>query len=133
MIRKLSLVLAILVLCVGQVLANEEVIEQLRLRVPAHQLDTWLDGEKKIWQPWLEIQEGFLGREITWDPDREEGQLLIRWASRKQWKAINPEEVQRVRCQFEAVVNVALGRNEAAASPFPLVSEGELQLLHLSD
>ena len=131
MIRKFVLLFAILVMFAGQVLASDAVIEQLRLKVPESQVQTWLDAEKQTWQPWLEQQDGFLGRDIAWDPAHEEGQLLIHWATRDQWKAINPDDVDMVQRQFDSVVNAALGRSATAESPFLLVLEGELLPLRL--
>ena len=126
MIRKFVLLFAILVLFAGQALASEAVIEQLRLKVPESQVQIWLEAEQQTWQPWLEQQKGFLGRDIAWDPAHEEGQLLIHWATRDQWKAISFDEVDVVQRQFDSVVNAALGRSATAESPFPLVLEGEL-------
>ena len=131
MIRKFALLFAILVMFAGQVLASDVVIEQLRLKVPESQVQTWLEAEKQTWQPWLEAQEGFLGRDIAWDPAHEEGQLLIQWATRDQWKVISSDEVELVQRKFDSVVNAALGRSATAESPFPLVLEGELLPLRL--
>ena len=131
MIRKFVLFLAILMVFAGQVLASDAVIEQLRLKVPESQVQTWLEAEQQTWQPWLEQQDGFLGRDIAWDPVHEEGQLLIHWTTRDQWKAINPDDVDMVQRHFDSVVNAALGRSATAESPFPLVSEGELLPLRL--
>ena len=61
----------------------------------------------------------------------EEGQLLIHWATRDQWKAISSDEVELVQRKFDSVVNAALGRSATAESPFPLVLEGELLPLRL--
>ncbi|MBL6880652.1 MAG: TIGR03792 family protein, partial [Synechococcus sp. BS30m-G31] len=97
MIRTFVLLFAILVLFAGQALASEAVIEQLRLKVPESQVQIWLEAEQQTWQPWLEQQKGFLGRDIAWDPAHEEGQLLIHWATRDQWKAISSEEVDVVQ------------------------------------
>ena len=131
MIRKVVLLFAILVLFAGQALASEAVIEQLRLKVPESQVHTWLEAEQQTWQPWLEEQEGFLGRDIAWDPALEEGQLLIHWATRDQWKAIRADDVEAVQREFDSVVNAALGRSATAESPFPLVLEAELLPLRL--
>lgn len=131
MIRKFVLFFAILMLFAGQALASDVVIEQLRLKVPESQVHTWLEAEQQTWQPWLEEQEGFLGRDIAWDPALEEGQLLIHWATRDQWKAIRADDVEAVQREFESVVNAALGRSATAESPFPLVLEAELLPLRL--
>ena len=50
--------------------------------------------------------------------------LLIRWASREQWKAIPLAEVARVQERFEALAREGTGQLEG--NPFPLVFEGEL-------
>ncbi len=113
------------------------VVEHLRVRVHADAQAAWLEAEAITWEPWLRRQIGYLGRVLRWDPEREEGVLLIRWASREQWKAIPAEEVDLVQARFESVARRCLlaGRRSspaassiAAASPnpFPLVHAGEL-------
>ena len=135
MIRRLALVVvfvfAIVLAVATPVMAATDVVEQLRLRVPAAHREVWLDGERSTWQPWLEAQNGFLGRDLYWDPQREEGVLLIRWASRSQWKAISDQEVARVQASFDSLVKAELGLDDAAPSPFPLLAAGELQLQRL--
>ena len=127
MSRAIALLLAMLLSVAAPVMAEQGVIEQLRLAVPASHRELWLQAEASSWQPWLEQQSGFEGRELFWDPEREEGLLLIRWSSREQWKAIPSEEVQRVQEVFEARVNQALNRDPGAAPLFPLLAEGELR------
>ena len=133
MIRFIPWIFAMLLFAAGPVLADQQVMELLRLSVPADQRDVWMDGERSTWQPWLEEQDGFLGREIFWDAARAEGLVLVRWASREQWKAISDEEVQRLQGRFDARVNTALGRRSDDASPFPLVEATELHPQRLSD
>jgi uncharacterized protein (TIGR03792 family) len=101
------------------------VVEHLRVKVPADARAAWLEAERGSWEPWLEQQEGYLGRDLLWDPEREEGTLLIRWASRKQWKAIPLEDVEAVQARFEQLAREATGAEQG--NPFPLVFEGELQ------
>jgi len=101
------------------------VVEHLRLKVPAEARDAWLEAEQNSWEPWLAQQDGFLDRELLWDPEREEGTLLIRWASKDQWKAIPAPEVAAVQQRFEQLARRATGT--AMGNPFPLVFEGELQ------
>ena len=127
MSRAIALLLAMLLSVAAPVMAEQGVIEQLRLAVPASHRELWLQAEASSWQPWLEQQAGFEGRELFWDPEREEGLLLIRWSSREQWKAIPSEEVQRVQEVFEARVNQVLNRDPGAAPLFPLLDEGELR------
>jgi uncharacterized protein (TIGR03792 family) len=101
------------------------VVEHLRVKVPAEARQAWLDAERGSWEPWLAQQEGYLGRDLLWDAEREEGTLLIRWASREQWKAIPLGEVEAVQERFEQLARQATGTRQG--NPFPLVFEGELQ------
>ena len=126
MSRVVAMVVAMLLVLAGPAMADGGVIEQLRLRVPEPHRELWLQAEASSWQPWLEQQQGFLGRDLFWDPQREEGLLLIRWTSREQWKAIPQAEVLRVQARFEAEVNQALNRPADAPPLFPLLAEGEL-------
>ena len=100
------------------------VVEHLRLKVPAEGRQAWLEAERGSWEPWLAQQEGFLDRQLLWDPATEEGTLLIRWVDRKHWKAISPQEVQAVQERFEQLAQAASGQSQG--NPFPLVFEGEL-------
>jgi uncharacterized protein (TIGR03792 family) len=104
---------------------GRQVIELLRLQVPAASRQAWLEAERHSWQPWLERQPGFLDRELLWDAQHEEGTLVIRWASREQWKAIPAAEVHEVQRQFEQLARRALGLS--AGNPFPLLAEAELE------
>ena len=101
------------------------VVEHLRVKVPAEARQAWLEAERGSWEPWLTEQEGYLGRDLLWDAEREEGTLLIRWASREQWKAIPLAEVEAVQERFEQLARQATGTRQG--NPFPLVFEGELQ------
>jgi uncharacterized protein (TIGR03792 family) len=101
------------------------VVEHLRVKVPAEGREAWLKAERGSWEPWLQQQPGYLGRDLLWDPEREEGTLLIRWASREQWKAIPLTEVEAVQVRFEELARQATGSRQG--NPFPLVFEGELQ------
>ncbi|MEN9766625.1 TIGR03792 family protein [Vulcanococcus sp.] len=101
------------------------VVEHLRVKVPAEARQAWLEAERGSWEPWLQQQDGFLGRDLLWDPEREEGTLLIRWASREQWKQIPDQELEQIQERFERIARQATG--QAQGNPFPLVFEGELQ------
>lgn len=100
------------------------VVEHLRVKVPADAVDAWLAAEQGSWEPWLAQQPGFLDRQLLWDPEREEGTLLIHWRSRAQWKAIPEAEIEQVQERFEHLAREATGRRQG--NPFPLVFEGEL-------
>ena len=102
---------------------GEMVIEELRLTVPANQKAVWLNAEKKIWDPWLSSQDGFLGRQLFWDKEKEEGLILVSWKNKKLWKSIPMSEVNMVQQQFEDNVKTALN---VTKNPFALIYEGEL-------
>ena len=102
------------------------VIEHLRISVPAEGRDAWLEAERGSWEPWLAQQSGFLGRDLLWDPETEEGTLLIRWSSRQAWKAIPSEQVAEVQNRFEQLAREAMALSQEMDNPFPLVFEGEL-------
>ena len=101
------------------------VVEHLRVKVPSEARQAWLEAERGSWDPWLAQQPGFLGRELLWDGEREEGTLLIRWASREQWKQIPEAEIETVQEHFEQLARQATGQSQG--NPFPLLFEGELQ------
>jgi uncharacterized protein (TIGR03792 family) len=107
--------------------AQAQVVELLRLGVPAIHYRAWLEAEKASWEPWLAKQPGFEGRQLLWDRQRQEGTLLIRWASRHQWKAIPEAEVGRVQERFEQRARQLTG--QATGNPFPLLAEAELEPL----
>ncbi|MBO8244267.1 TIGR03792 family protein [Prochlorococcus marinus XMU1411] len=99
------------------------VIEELRLKVPSIYRDIWLDAEKNIWDPWLSDQDGFLGRNIFWDKDREEALILVNWKNKELWKSISSNEVNEIQIGFENYVKRVLNLD---VNPFQLIYEGEL-------
>ncbi len=102
---------------------GEMVIEELRLKVPADAKAAWLNAEKEIWDPWLSSQDGFLGRQLFWDKEKEEALILVNWKSKKLWKSIPMSEVNIVQGKFENNVKTALN---VSKNPFELIYEGEL-------
>jgi len=102
---------------------DEMVIEELRLKVPADSKAAWLNAEKEIWDPWLSSQEGFLGRQLFWDKEKEEALILVNWKSKKLWKRISISEVNYIQEKFEDNVKTALNVKK---NPFELIYEGEL-------
>ncbi len=114
---------------------SEMVTEELRLKVPADVKAAWLNAEKEIWEaawlnaekeiwePWLSSQDGFLGRQLFWDKEKEEALILVNWKSKKLWKSIPMSEVNVVQQKFEDNVKAALNVGE---NPFELIYEGEL-------
>ena len=102
---------------------GEMVIEELRLKVPADVKAVWLNAEKEIWEPLLSSQDGFLGRQLFWNKEKEEALILVNWKSKKLWKSIPISEVNIVQKKFEDNVKAALNAGE---NPFKLIYEGEL-------
>ena len=102
---------------------GEMVIEELRLKVPADVKAAWLNAEKEIWEPWLSSQDGFLGRQLFWDKEKEEALILVTWKSKKLWKSIPMSKVNLVQEKFEDNVKTALKLEE---NPFELIYVGEL-------
>ena len=102
---------------------NTFVTEELRLKVPADYKDVWIQAEKNIWEPWLSNQDGFLGRQIFWDKEKQEALILVNWKNKKLWKSISIEEVSKIQEKFEEEVKLSLSIN---LNPFELIYEGEL-------
>ena len=102
---------------------DELVVEELRLNVPSNYKDVWLKAEKNIWEPWLSIQDGFLGRQIFWNEEKEEALILVNWKNKDLWKSISTNEVNEIQKKFEDNVKTALNVKK---NPFELIYEGEL-------
>ena len=102
---------------------NGLVTEELRLKIPSEFKEVWLQAEKEVWEPWLSIQDGFLGRQIFWDKEKEEALILVNWENKKLWKSISMNEVNEVQEKFEENVKTSLNTN---FNPFELIYEGEL-------
>ena len=99
------------------------VTEELRLKIPLEFKKFWLDAEKTIWEPWLSKQEGYLGRQLFWDKEREEGLILVNWKNKQLWKEISMDEVNQVQKKFEDNVKDSLNLD---INPFELIYEGEI-------
>ena len=127
----LALVLLVAVLVISTVPGRAEaapppalVVEQLRLKVPSDAVPAWLEAERGSWEPWLAQQPGFMRRQLFWDPPRQEGTLMIYWASREQWQATSSEEQEQVQQRFELLARAGTGQEQG--NPFPLIFSGEL-------
>ena len=103
---------------------KESIVEHLKLDVPKKFKRAWLKAEEGSWQPWLLKQDGFLGRQLFWDPKVEEATLLIGWESRAVWKNISQKEINLVQQEFEKIARKETG--QTTGNPFPLIFEGEL-------
>ena len=103
--------------------SNEIIVEELRLSVPLKYKQTWLKAEEEVWEPWLLKQNGFLGRQIFYNPKTGEALLLVKWENRKLWKNIADEEVKKMQKIYEETVISSLG---VETNPFEFIYEGEL-------
>ena len=102
---------------------GEIVTEELRLKIPSKFKAVWIKAEKEVWEPWLSIQDGYLGRKIFWDKEKEEALILVNWKNKKLWKSISMEEVNEMQEKFEENIKTSLNLN---FNPFKLIYEGEL-------
>ena len=103
---------------------KESIVEHLKLGVPKQFKDAWLKAEEGSWEPWLLKKNGFLGRQLFWDPKDEEATLLIGWKSRDLWKSIPQSEINFVQHEFENIARKETG--ETSGNPFSLIYEGVL-------
>ncbi len=106
---------------------KESIVEHLKLEVPKKLKKAWLKAEEGSWEPWLLKQDGFLGRQLFWDPKTEEATLLIGWESREVWKNISQSEINLIQQDFEKIARKEIGKT--SGNPFPLIYEGELNPL----
>ena len=102
---------------------GEIITEELRLKIPSNFKEVWLKAEKEVWEPWLSIQDGYLGRRVFWDKEKEEALILVNWKNKRLWKSISMKEVDEMQEKFEENVKTSLNLN---SNPFKLIYEGEL-------
>ncbi len=102
---------------------GEFVTEELRLEIPNKFKDAWLKAEKEVWEPWLSIQDGYLGRQIFWNKEKEQALILVSWKNKRLWKSISINKVNQIQEKFEDNIKSALNLN---VNPFKLIYEGEL-------
>ena len=102
---------------------DELITEELRLEIPFKFKEVWLKAEKEVWEPWLSVQDGYLGRKIFWDKEKEEALILVKWKNKTLWKNISMKQVIEIQEKFEENVKTSLNLDE---NPFKLIYEGEL-------
>lgn len=95
------------------------VIELLKFQVPPEVQATYIQKDREIWTTTLAEYPGFLGKEVWTNPnDPTEVILIIRWATREQWQAIPPEDLQRIDAKF----------TQAMGETYPIVASAEFEL-----
>jgi uncharacterized protein (TIGR03792 family) len=76
-------------------------IEWLVITVPAEWQERYLVADAAIWTAFLATCPGYLGKEIWLDPATPDAVVMvIRWASRAEWKAIDPAALAAVEANF---------------------------------
>lgn len=77
------------------------VIELLKIKVAAEHREQFIQKDAEIWTQALSLYPGFLGKEVWINPaEPTEVVLLIRWATREQWKSIAFEQLQKIEQSF---------------------------------
>ncbi|MBE9126622.1 MULTISPECIES: TIGR03792 family protein [unclassified Coleofasciculus] len=78
------------------------VIEWLKIRVSPELRENFIQKDSEIWNSMLASCPGFVSKEVWIDPGVPgELVLVIRWASREQWKSISLERLTKVEQQFD--------------------------------
>jgi uncharacterized protein (TIGR03792 family) len=77
------------------------VIELLKCKVDPDLREQYLQLDAEVWTKALAECPGFLGKEVWLNPhEASEVILVIRWATKEQWKAISDEFLNRIEQLF---------------------------------
>lgn len=77
------------------------VIEFLKIEVSPEDREQYLQIDEKIWTKALAKFPGFMGKEVWLNPNKPlEVVLIIRWASREEWKSISYQLLAEIEAQF---------------------------------
>lgn len=77
------------------------VIEFLKIEVSPEDREEYLQLDEKIWTKALAKFPGFLSKEVWHNPNKpSEVILIIRWASREDWKSISAQLLAEIEAQF---------------------------------
>lgn len=81
------------------------VIEWLRIKVLPELREQYIQKDAEIWTAALVNTPGFLSKEVWIDPTQlSEVVIVIRWATREQWKAFPPDRLALLEEQFAQVM-----------------------------
>jgi uncharacterized protein (TIGR03792 family) len=79
------------------------VIEWLKIKVDPDYRERYIATDDQVWTPALRQYPGFIDKTTWLNPDdASEVVLVIRWASREQWKAIPTAELDMITQRFDA-------------------------------
>lgn len=101
------------------------VVEVLQLSVAEAQWACWQRAEQAVWEPWLERQAGYRGRELLWDSRREQAVVLVGWESQAAWDAIPAASIDATQVAFDGALQRCLATG--APQPLPLLRSGALR------
>ena len=101
------------------------VVEVLQMPVSAGQRQCWRQAEEAHWEPWLQQQDGYRGRELLWDPERQQAVVLVGWQSQQQWDAIPASSIGSTEEAFNAQLRSCLGVSDQ--QPLPLQRAGGMK------
>jgi uncharacterized protein (TIGR03792 family) len=77
------------------------IVEWLRFQVKPNLRERFIQQDAAVWTVALARYPGFLGKEVWISPERsDELALVIRWATRTQWKAIPGEDLEAIEQEF---------------------------------
>lgn len=77
------------------------VIELLKFQVAAELREQFIQKDEEIWTQALAGYPGFLSKEVWINPNEPTQVILvIRWATREQWKSIPLKLLERIEQQF---------------------------------
>lgn len=77
------------------------VIELLKVKVAPEHREQFIQKDAEIWTQAIALYPGFLGKEVWLDPNEPTQVILvIRWATREQWKSIALEQLQAIEQRF---------------------------------
>ncbi len=77
------------------------VIELLKVKVAPEHREQFIQKDAEIWTQALAHYPGFLGKEVWLNPKEPTLVILvIRWATREQWKSIPFEQLQEIEQRF---------------------------------
>lgn len=77
------------------------VIEFLKFKVTPELREKFIQKDAEIWTTAISRYPGFLSKEVWIDPNAPaEIVMIIRWATREQWKSIPTEQLDKIDAKF---------------------------------
>lgn len=101
------------------------VIEWLKFQMDPENREAYIQADTEIWTKALERYPGFVSKEVWIDPEEPDAVFfIIRWASRDQWKAIPPAELEQISQKFDTALGfsyelVAIQEYQVRRFPLP--------------